>query len=105
MVILFSTICNHQLNLPPRNLSILRNFAQNVRNVYLGFGIFAQELCNLRKIMLEGECKLEKFTVRAEREMGKSFVKECFGVTIEEVRNDSGKISTMIYRTSDESIE
>ncbi|GMS98956.1 hypothetical protein PENTCL1PPCAC_21131, partial [Pristionchus entomophagus] len=60
----------YQMNLqffPPLfNLSILRNFTQNVRNISIKRAstfITAQDLCTLRKIMLEGECKLMWFSV------------------------------------------
>ncbi|GMS77839.1 hypothetical protein PENTCL1PPCAC_14, partial [Pristionchus entomophagus] len=77
---------NHQLNLPELNLSFLLNFAQNVKSIFLDFtctSISAQDLCALRKIMLDGEFKLQNFQVKVEKEMEKSFVKDCFGVTIE----------------------
>ncbi|GMS78191.1 hypothetical protein PENTCL1PPCAC_366 [Pristionchus entomophagus] len=99
-ILLLSILVKRESILPSINLSILHNFAQNAREVDIWFACFhvsAHDLCTLRKIMLKGDCKLVKCTITLEPGIEKLFVKECFGVTIEEVKNREERIWTRIY--------
>lgn len=62
----------------------------------------AHNLCALRKAMIEGDWNLESFSIRVEHSTVKSFVKECFGVTIEDKLNPG---LTRMFRTANESVE
>lgn len=54
--------------------------------------------------MIEGECKLESCKIFTGGELSKKFMKECFGIDIEQDYGEHCEYDT-ILRGSDESVE
>ncbi|GMS99811.1 hypothetical protein PENTCL1PPCAC_21986, partial [Pristionchus entomophagus] len=86
-------------------ITTIRTLAVNTRDVRINAicpSLTAQDLFRLGEIMWEGKYKLKSFSVKVDDGMEKSFLKECFGVTIEE-RLQPPRYK--IYRTQDTSVD
>ncbi|KAF8367681.1 hypothetical protein PRIPAC_85510 [Pristionchus pacificus] len=70
------------------------DFSQRFRDISIDVfcdSMTVQDLIALRKLMLEGPCKLEWFNVDISLLTRKIFVKDCFGVEIEESLTPHGR--------------
>ncbi|GMT00004.1 hypothetical protein PENTCL1PPCAC_22178, partial [Pristionchus entomophagus] len=86
----------HQL--PRLNSSILLSITQNISHVNFSckfHSLSTQDLCIIRKTMIESDCKLQYFYADVGNEIREYFAKECFGVTLDDD-------STHIHRISDD---
>ncbi|GMT27889.1 hypothetical protein PFISCL1PPCAC_19186, partial [Pristionchus fissidentatus] len=87
------------------NLSTLLTIAENITHANIRLvwvSITAKELCRIRELMLKRECKMESFSILVDSGVDESFLKECFGVTLEDHLKH---IRKRIYRSSNPMLE
>ncbi|GMT00002.1 hypothetical protein PENTCL1PPCAC_22176, partial [Pristionchus entomophagus] len=92
--------------LPHLTFSTLLNASRKIRRIsieYLCNLLTGQELFTLRKMILEGDCKLKHISVAVEEREYKSFMQNCFGVTIEDVKEPNRR--TRMYTAEDKSVK
>ncbi|GMS85917.1 hypothetical protein PENTCL1PPCAC_8092, partial [Pristionchus entomophagus] len=93
------------LSYPQVNNSTLLTLAMNFDTAQIGLicsHLTVQDLCTIRKNMLEDNFKMKTIWLGVNRDVAEAVMKECLGVTIEEVHEP---IRGRIYRAADESIE
>ncbi|GMT27883.1 hypothetical protein PFISCL1PPCAC_19180, partial [Pristionchus fissidentatus] len=92
--------------LPDMNLSRLLNLAGNATKADIKFicqPITAQDLCTIRETMLTRQCKMGSLSILVNDQVDNSFLKECYGVTMEQ--EYVGVVRERIYRSTNPDIE
>ncbi|GMT27880.1 hypothetical protein PFISCL1PPCAC_19177 [Pristionchus fissidentatus] len=90
----------HRMNFS-RLRTLSKHAAKVVINALIG-NITADDVCSIRKMMLNGACKMKTLSFFVDAgEVGTPFLEECFGVEIEENWSPRNRI----YRSSNSALE